>query len=298
MQLKNSVRLQRTLKKEVSFEGIGLHTGRQVSVRLKPAPRDSGIVFFRSDKGTFINANLTTVCDTAFATTIGVNGTRVKTVEHLMAALAGLGIDNLLIELNGSEVPILDGSSAKFVDLILKGGIANQASNRPHLRIIKPVVFKEGHTEISAMPHNGRKITYQIYFNHRLLGKQQMSIELGEKTFIKELAPARTFGFLKDVEHLRANGLAQGGSLENAIIVGESDILNTSGLRFKDEFLRHKLLDFIGDLSLIGFPIYGHIFASRSGHTTNMKFQRALLSATDCWEIVSEIKELKALAYS
>ena len=293
------MRLQRTLRKEIVFNGIGLHTGRQVTVKLKPAPRDSGIVFFRSDKQAFINANMQAVCDTAFATTLGINGTRVKTIEHLMAALSGLGIDNLLIEIDGSEVPILDGSSAGFVELILKGGIAKQASKRPHLRITKPIIFKEGHSEISALPFNGRKITYQIYFNHKLLGKQQMSIELEEKSFIKELAPARTFGFLKDVEYLRANGLARGGSLDNAVILSESSVLNSTGLRFKDEFLRHKLLDFIGDTSLIGFPIYGHLIASRSGHTTNLKFITALMAAADCWEIVTDIKQpKKAIAYS
>jgi UDP-3-O-[3-hydroxymyristoyl] N-acetylglucosamine deacetylase len=290
--------LQRTLKTETAFEGIGLHTGRHVIVRLKPAPRDSGIVFYRTDKGASINANIKAVCDTAFATTLGSNGTRIKTVEHILAALSGLGIDNLLIELNGSEIPILDGSSSGFVDIILKAGVAKQASKRPHLKITKPLVFKEGNSEITALPYNGRMITFHIFFNHHLLGEQQMSLLLREDSFIKELAPARTFGFLKDVEYLRANGFAKGGSLENAIIIGETEILNASGLRFKDEFLRHKMLDFIGDISLLGFPIYGHIIAKRSGHTTNLKFLKALLQAPDCWEIVTEVGQAEAVAYS
>lgn len=292
------MRLQRTIKKVVSFEGIGLHTGKNSKVKLRPAPRDTGIVFFRSDKGKYINATLKAVCDSAFATTIGSNGTRIKTVEHLLAALSGMGIDNVIVEIEGSEIPIMDGSSARFVDLIRKSGIAKQASIRPYLRITKPVVFTEGHAEVSAIPYNGRRITYRIQFDHRLLGNQKMTIDLEDDTFITELAPARTFGFLKDVECLRANGFAKGGSLENAIILSETSILNASGLRFEDEFIRHKLLDFIGDVSLIGFPIYGHLIASRSGHTANLKFLKTLMSAPECWEIVSEAEHTRAVAYT
>lgn len=292
------MRFQRTIKQEVSFEGIGLHTGAHVSVRLKPAPRDTGIIFQRIDKNIMIGANVGAVVDTAFATSLGYNGTRIKTVEHILAAISGLGIDNLLIELDGSEIPILDGSSTELIDIILKGGIAKQGKKRPYMRIIKPVLFEDGHSEIAAFPYDSRRLTYRIHFNHHLLGEQMLSIELTEENFIKEVAPARTFGFLKDVEYLKANGLAKGGSLDNAIILGDNGILNKSGLRFKDEFVRHKMLDFIGDLSLIGFPVYGHIMANKAGHSTNVKFIKKLLSSTDCWEIVSDIEHARALTYS
>ncbi len=292
------MRLQRTLRQEINFEGVGLHTGRHATVKLKPAPRDTGIIFCRSDKGIMIRAHIGAVIDTAFATTLGYDSAKIKTVEHLLAALSGLGIDNLFIEVDGPEIPILDGSSTELVSIILKGGIAKQGKKRPYMRIVKPVILDDGHSDIAVLPYNGRRITYRVHFNHHLLGEQKQSIELNEENFIKEVAPARTFGFLKDVEYLRANGLAKGGSLDNAVILGDNGVLNTSGLRFKDEFVRHKILDSIGDLSLIGFPIYGHIFANKSGHATNLKFIKKLLSCVDCWEIVSEVEYPQTLIYS
>ncbi|MEW6675385.1 MAG: UDP-3-O-acyl-N-acetylglucosamine deacetylase [Nitrospirota bacterium] len=292
------MRLQRTLKKEVSFEGIGLHTGRYATVSLKPAPRDTGIIFVRADKGITIKAHICSVTDTAFSTTLGYNGTRIRTVEHILATLSGLGIDNLFIEVNGPEIPILDGSSTELINIILRGGIAKQGKKRQYIKITRPVILYDGHSEIAALPYDGKRITYRIYFNHRLLGEQKLSLELTEEIFAREIAPARTFGFLKDVEHLRANGFVKGGSLDNAIILGSNGVLNSSGLRFKDEFVRHKMLDLIGDFSLLGFPIYGHIVASKSGHTTNLKFLKKLLSYQDCWEIVSETKQQPALSYT
>jgi UDP-3-O-[3-hydroxymyristoyl] N-acetylglucosamine deacetylase len=292
------MRLQRTLKQKVSFEGIGLHTGRYSKVHLKPAPRDTGIIFIRTDKELAIKASIGSVTDTAFSTTLGYNGIKIRTVEHILAVLAGLGIDNLIIEVNGPEIPILDGSSMELTSLILKGGIAKQSKKRPYIRITNPVVLTDGHAEIAAFPHNGIHITYRIHFNHYLLGEQNLSLELTEESFAMEIAPARTFGFLKDVEYLKANGFARGGSFDNAIILGESGILNSSGLRFKDEFVRHKILDLIGDLSLSGFPIYGHIIANKSGHTTNMKFLKKLLSHPDYWELVSEVDQQPALIYT
>lgn len=292
------MRFQRTIKQEISFEGIGLHTGKHVAVTLKPAPRDSGIIFQRNDKNAVIRAHVGSVVDTAFATSLGYNGTRIKTVEHLLAAIAGLGIDNLLIELSGSEIPILDGSSTELINLLLKAGIAKQGKRRPYIRIIKPIVLVDGNSEIAALPYEGRKLTFKIQFNHHLLNEQMLSIELCEESFIKEVAPARTFGFLKDVEYLRTIGLAKGGSLDNAVILGENGLMNKSGLRFKDEFVRHKMLDFIGDVSLAGFPIYGHIVANKSGHSANIKFVKKLLSSSDCWELVSEREQTQALAYS
>lgn len=280
-------RLQKTISREITFEGKGLHTGRDVVMRLKPAPRDTGLVFYRSDKGVFINATLRAVSDTAFATTLGYNGTSVKTVEHILAAASGMGIDNLLIDVNGPEVPILDGSSARFAQSIVEAGTARQSSNRSYLRVVKPVLFREGNTHIAAIPYDGRLITYQIYFDHPMLGLQKMSLELTDDNFIREIAPARTFGFLRDVETLRSRGLARGGSPENAVIITENGILNASGLRFKDEFIRHKILDFIGDLALGGLPIHGHFVVNRSGHTTNTRFLKKFLSSPDCWRIVT-----------
>lgn len=285
------MRLQRTLKREVSFEGIGLHTGRHSKVRLRPASRDTGIIFIRTDKDLAIRASINSVTDTAFSTTLGYNGTKIRTVEHILAALYGLGIDNLFIEINGPEIPILDGSSIELTNLILKGELAKQSKKRPYIRITNPVVLTDGYAKIVALPYNGRRITYMIHFNHHLLGEQKLSLELTEKNFVIEVAPARTFGFLKDVDYLKANGFARGSSFDNVIILGESSILNSSGLRFKDEFVRHKILDLIGDLSLAGFPIYGHIIASKSGHTTNLKFLKKLLSRPDYWELISEVSQ-------
>lgn len=292
------MRLQRTLKQEVSFEGIGLHTGRYAKVCLKPAPRDTGIIFIRTDKDLAVKASIGAVTDTAFATTIGLNGAKIRTVEHILAALAGLGIDNVYVEVNSPEIPILDGSSIELTSLILNGGIAKQSKKRPYIRITNPVVLTDGHAEIAAFPYDGRRITYRIHFNHRLLGEQNLSLELTEESFTMEIAPARTFGFLKDVEYLKANGFARGGSFDNAIILGESGILNSTGLRFKDEFVRHKILDLVGDLSLLGFPIHGHIIANKSGHTTNLKFLKKLLSHPDHWELVSEVSQQPTLIYT
>ncbi len=291
------MRLQRTLKRETTFEGIGLHTGRHATVKLKPAPRDSGIIFTRLDKIMQIRSHIGAVSDTAYATTLGNGVVKIRTVEHILSALAGLGIDNAIIEINGPEIPILDGSSTELVSIILKAGIAKQAKKRPFLRVTKPLCMTDGHSEVTVFPYDGTRITYRIEFNHHLLDEQSLSIDLNEETFITEIAPARTFGFLKDVEYMMANGLAKGGSLNNAIILSDRGVMNPSGLRFKDEFVRHKILDLIGDFSMIGFPIYGHIFANRAGHSTNLKFMKKLLSCSDCWEIASEAEHHHQLLY-
>lgn len=291
--------LQRTLRQEAFFEGTGLHTGRYSKVYLKPAPRDSGITFIRKDKGVLIKPSIYSVVDTTFATTIGYNGAKIRTVEHLLAGIIGLGIDNVLIEVDGPEIPILDGSAFKIIEVLLEAGIAKQSKERRYIRITKPVGITDGNAEVLALPYNGRMITYRIYFNHYMLGHQSLSVELNEKVFINEIAPARTFGFLKDVQYLQANGFAKGGSFDNAIILGDKEILNPSGLRFPDEFVRHKILDLIGDLSLIGYPIYGHIIANKSGHTTNLKFLKKLIAHPECWELVtSEVVLDSALVYT
>lgn len=282
------MRSQRTLRTEISFNGIGLHTGRHVNVTLRPSPRDSGIIFYRTDKRSFLRADIASVIDSAYATTIGNEETKVKTIEHLLAAFAGLGIDNVLIELDGPEIPILDGSAIEISGLILKAGIAKQGKKAPYMRIVKPVMIEDGHSEIALFPYNERRFTFRINFNHSAISEQTMSLDINEEIFVREIAPARTFGFLKDVEYLLANGLARGGSLSNAIILNENGIMNPSGLRFKDEFVRHKILDAIGDFSLLGMPIYGHLIANKAGHSTNIRFLRHLINRPDCWEIISE----------
>ena len=283
------MRYQNTLKSEVLVRGIGLHSGRTINMRLKPAPRDTGIVFVRKDKKSVeVNASVNSVADTTFATNLAFDGARVGTVEHLLSALAGLNIDNLCVELDGPEVPIMDGSALYFTHKILEVGIAKQAKKVSCIRILKPIVITEGHCQIAVVPYEGTKISCSVNYNHPLFEEQKLSIDVTGTNFIKEIAPARTFGFLRDVRMLRLNGLAKGGSLDNAIVVGENGVLNKGELRFKDEFVRHKILDTIGDFSLLGYPVYGHIIAHRPGHSLNVKFLRKLLLSADSWEIISD----------
>ena len=285
------MRLQRTIKKEVSFRGVGLHTGKYSTVKLKPAPRDTGVIFFRSDKDAIIRAGLNFVIDTAFATSIGYDGIRIKTVEHLLAAAAGLGIDNLFIDVDGPEIPVLDGSSTELVGILLDAGIAKQAKKISYLKLTSPISYEDSHCRIVALPYEGRRLSYFMSFNHKVLGNQDFTLDINEANFAKEIAPARTFGFLKDVERLRANGLAKGGSLDNAVIVDDEGVLNESGLRFHDEFVRHKILDAVGDFSLIGMPIEGHVLMEKSGHSANLHFLKKLLSSPECYRVVSEVDQ-------
>ena len=283
------MRYQNTFKSEMLIRGIGLHSGRTINMRLKPAPRDTGIVFVRKDKKSVeVNASVNSVADTTFATNLAFDGARVGTVEHLLSALAGLNIDNLCVELDGPEVPIMDGSALYFTHKILEVGIARQAKKVSCIRILKPIVITEGHCQIAVVPYEGTKISCSVNYNHPLFEEQKLSIDVTGTNFIKEIAPARTFGFLRDVRMLRLNGLAKGGSLDNAIVVGENGVLNKGELRFKDEFVRHKILDTIGDFSLLGYPVYGHIIAHRPGHSLNVKFLRKLLLSADSWEIISD----------
>ena len=221
---------------------------------------------------------------------IDTEGAETEIIEDIREHLDR--IDNIIIEVNGPEIPILDGSSTELVNVILEAGISKQDGKRSFIRITKPITLNDGHTEVSAIPYNGRRLTYSIHFKHHSFGTQNLSLDLDEEVFIKDIAPARTFGFLKNVEMLRANGLAKGGSFENAIVIGDHGILNETGLRFDDEFVRHKILDLIGDLSLIGYPIHGHIIADRAGHSSHIRFLRKLLSSVDSWELVSQETEL------
>jgi UDP-3-O-[3-hydroxymyristoyl] N-acetylglucosamine deacetylase len=283
------MRHQNTLKEEVKISGVGLHTGRTITMKLKPAPRDTGIVFIRTDKNNgIVKAGVEFVADTTFATNLFFNGIKAGTVEHVLSALAGLNIDNLYVELDGSEVPIMDGSAYYFVKKILKDGIiARQAKTVSCIRIIKPIVVSEGVRQIAVVPYEGLRITCSVNYNHPLFSEQKCSIDLTGSNFIKEIAPARTFGFIKDVKMLRNMGLAKGGSLDNAIVVGNNGLLNKGALRYKNEFVRHKILDIIGDLSLLGYNILGHVIANRTGHSLNIKLLRKILVYKDSWEIVS-----------
>lgn len=292
------MRRQRTIKREVSFSGVGLHTGRETQVKLIPAPRNTGIVFYRKDKGVYIKASLDNVADTAFATTLCFDNARIKTVEHFLSATSGLGIDNLIVEVVGPEMPALDGSATGFVEILLEAGIAKQAEGVIYIKITKPLIYEDAHSKIICLPFEGRRFSYHMSFNHPVIKEQFVTLNLDEKTFARDIAPARTFGFLKDVEALKSKGLALGGSLDNSVVITEDGILNASGLRFEDEFARHKILDAIGDFALAGYPIIGHLILQRSGHTANIRFLRELLQTHECFTVVKEEDYKPQTAYA
>lgn len=277
---------QKTIKSEISLTGIGIHTGKKINLNLIPAQRDTGIVFYRKDRNFPIKAKLPFVIDTSFATTLGVDGIKIRTVEHLLATLHVFGITNVFIEIDSSEIPVMDGSAMDFAKAILKAGIAKQGKTISLFKITKPVYYEEAHSKIFAKPHRGFKITYKIFYEHPLIMEQSLSIEINEQNFLKEIAPARTFGFLKDINYLLKNGFAKGGSLDNALVLDEKGVVG-GNLRFKDEFVRHKILDAIGDLSLIGYPIQGHFIIEKGGHTSHINFLRKLIE-TGCYELAEE----------
>ena len=282
---------QRTLRRVISCVGIGLHSGNKVQLSLKPAPVDFGIRFRRTDLGDHeVPANVQHLGGIQLATALSRNAVSVETVEHLLAALVSLSIDNVLIELNSPEVPIMDGSAAPFVYLIQEAGIKPQASARKYLKIVRPIALSRGDKRIALYPSDHFKVTYSISFDHPLLRHQARSLRITEESFIEEIAPARTFTFLKDVEMLRQNGLALGGSLDNAIVLGETGVLNNA-LRFEDEFVRHKILDAVGDLALVGYPVVGHLVAHRAGHALHTEFAAKILEETDCWQLVDSLTD-------
>jgi len=285
------MRLQRTIRKEVIISGIGLHSGQEVTVTLKPSPPDSGIKFVRLDTNPpcEIEANISRVVDARLATTLGKDGVTISTTEHLLGTLYGLGIDNLLIEVNSSEIPIMDGSAAPFVSLIKTAGIEEQGVLKEFIKIFRPLKVSSDDAEISLMPSKGFRITYTIDFNHQLIANQSCRIYLSQTTFEREIGNARTFGLLKDLQALKTNGLAKGGSVENAIVVGNEHILNEEGLRFPEEFVRHKILDLIGDAALLGKPLIGHIIAHKSGHYLHHQLIREILKNQSFWRLITPI---------
>jgi UDP-3-O-[3-hydroxymyristoyl] N-acetylglucosamine deacetylase len=280
---------QRTLMNEVGCTGIGLHTGEKVKIHLRPAPANSGIKFVRTDlKGhPEVEVRFDNVFDTTLATTIGTNGCKVSTIEHLMAAFFGLGIDNAVVELDGPEVPIMDGSAAPFVFLIKSGGVREQKSPKQFIIIKKPFKVDDGNRSVCIYPSKELKITYMIDFQHPLLRNQQYELTFSGRDFIREISTARTFGFMKDVETLKKNGFARGGSLDNAVVIDDFRIINEDGLRFDDEFVRHKILDFIGDISIVGSPIIGHFVIKKSGHFLNQHMLRKLMESKKHWKVMT-----------
>jgi len=289
---------QRTLAQPVTTRGVGLHSGAQVSMTLRPAPADHGIVFQRLDLpgSPAIPATAAHVVDTALATTLGNGAARVSTVEHLLAALSGLGIDNLRIEVDGPEVPILDGSAGPFGYLVRSAGIRILDEPKAFVVIKRPVVLREGDREASLSPCNRLRIDCTIDFHHPLVPSQSLSLDFSGSAFSRELARARTFGFLKDVERLKAAGLARGGSLENAIVVDEFSILNPEGLRYPDEFVRHKTLDALGDLALFGRPVIGHLRVRKSGHALHHRLVNRVLADASQYAVVrARRRELERL---
>ena len=279
---------QRTVAAEISCTGIGLHSGKKVKLSIKPTPPNTGITFERVDISpcSIVKASFDNVIGTNMATTIGFNGYSVSTVEHIMAAFFGMGIDNALVQIDGGEVPIMDGSSAPFVFLLRNAGVTVQNSNKKFLVVKKPVKVEDGNRSVHLYPSNELKITYKIDFNHPLIKDQTYELSFSQSSFIQEISKARTFGFLKDVETLQNNGLAQGGSLDNAIVVDEFRVLNEDGLRYKDEFVRHKILDFIGDLAIIGHIPIGHFVVERSGHTLNQQLLKKFMAQEKYWKVV------------
>jgi len=282
---------QRTLKNVIGATGVGLHTGKKVYLTLRPAPVNTGIVFRRVDLDPVaeIPAALDRVSDTRLSTTIEHNGVRVSTVEHLMSAFAGLHIDNAIVELDSDEVPIMDGSAGIFVFLIQSAGIEMQSAPKQFIRISKPIEIKDGDKWARFEPYDGFKVSFSIDFDHPSMqsSAQEATIDLSEISFAKEVSRARTFGFLQDVEALQEAGLARGGSLDNAIVMDDFRVINDDGLRYGDEFVKHKILDAIGDLYLLGYPLIGSFCAHKSGHGLNNRLLRELDEHQDCWETVA-----------
>jgi UDP-3-O-[3-hydroxymyristoyl] N-acetylglucosamine deacetylase len=284
---------QTTIARSTAISGIGLHTGQRINMTLRPADAGVGIVFHRQigDRKVSIEATSANVVDTRLATVIGQGDARVSTVEHLLASLAAYGVDNLHIDIDGPEVPIMDGSAAPFVSVLEEAGLKRHTVSRKFLAIRKPVSVIDGEKRATIIPSRFFRITFDIAFQHPCIALQQRSVKVTTAGFRKELAPARTFGFLKDVESLKAAGLARGGSLENAIVVDDEKILNPEGLRFHDEFVRHKILDAIGDLSLIGYPILGHVRAFKAGHDINHQLVEKIIDTPDSWQLLEFSEE-------
>lgn len=295
---------QRTLKNTMRATGVGLHSGEKVRLTLRPAPVNTGIVFVRTDLDpeVRITARAENVTDTTLCTALSSNGVKVSTVEHLMSAFAGLGIDNVFVELNAPEVPIMDGSAGPFVFLIQSAGIEEQEAAKKFIRIKRKIVVKDNGKEAVFTPHDGFKVSFSIDFDHPAFDqqKQTATVDFSTTSFVKEVSRARTFGFMRDLEFLRSQNLALGGSLDNAIVVDDYRILNEGGLRYDDEFVKHKVLDAIGDLYQLGHSLIGEFRGVKSGHSLNNQLCRAMLNNPDAWEIVTfeDARQKAPISYS
>lgn len=282
---------QRTLKNTIRATGVGLHSGKKVYLTLKPAPIDTGIIFRRMDlePAVEINALAENVGETTMSTTLVNGNDKVDTVEHLLSAMAGLGIDNAYVEISAPEVPIMDGSAGPFVFLIQSAGIEEQEAPKQFIRILREISVSDGEKKATFLPFDGFKVSFEIDFNHPVFANrtQTASVDFSSTSFVKEVSRARTFGFMRDIEYLRANNLALGGSVDNAIVVDEDSVLNEDGLRYEDEFVKHKILDAIGDLYLLGKSLIGEFRGYKSGHALNNQLIRSLLKQRDAWEIVT-----------
>jgi len=283
------VRAQQTLANAVSCVGVGLHSGQPVTMTLRPAQANTGVVFVNRNgkNGASLAASIKHLVPTELCTAISGNGFQVKTIEHVLAALAGLEIDNAYVELDADEAPVMDGSAVHFVRLIRSAGIVPQGRRQPYLKITQPLEVVDGTRRVRIEPSSTTKITYSIHYNHPLIQTQTYAYEHSAHAFEREIAGARTFGFLQEVEALWARGLGQGGNLDNTIVLSQDGILNESGLRFTNEFVRHKILDLIGDFSLLGVPFIGHLTAERSGHAIHTRLVQQILNNPDSWVLLN-----------
>ncbi len=282
---------QRTLKSLIRASGVGLHSGVKVNMTLRPAAPDTGIVFRRVDLDPVVDlpASALMVGDTRMCSCLENEGAKVGTIEHLMSAFAGLGIDNAFVDLDAAEVPILDGSASPFVFLIQSAGIEEQGAAKKFIRVKRPIEVREGDKLARFEPYDGFRMSFSIVFNHPAIDRtgQEVTFDFAEHSYVREIARARTFGFMQEVEWLRENGLAQGGGLDNAVVLDEFRVLNADGLRYGDEFVKHKVLDAIGDLYLLGHPLLASVVAHKSGHALNNALARELLANEDAWEFVT-----------
>lgn len=289
---------QRTVARPFSCSGVGVHSGKKANLTIKPAPSNHGIKFIRTDlpDSPSISAHFNMVVDTSQATVIGYDGYIISTIEHLMATFAGLSIDNALVELDTYEMPIMDGSAGTFTSLIKEAGIEEQAAPRYYFVVKKPIELKKDGKSVGVYPCSTYKITCTIEYDHTLINRQVYSVDVSEQVFEREISRARTFGFLHDYEYLKYYGLARGVSLENVVVIDKHDVVNDDGLRYQDEFVRHKILDCIGDFSLLGMPILGHVVVSKSGHAFNHAFLKEFFAQKESWETstLNDINDLSS----
>jgi UDP-3-O-[3-hydroxymyristoyl] N-acetylglucosamine deacetylase len=294
------VRQQQTLSNPISCTGVGLHTGKPVTLTLRPAPTDTGVVFVNRNghAGATLAASVDHLVATELCTAISGNGFQVKTIEHVLAALAGLSVDNVFVDIDAAEAPVMDGSSAPFVRLIQSAGVKAQNRRRAFLKITRPLEIVDGSRRIRIEPSSTPRITYTIQYDHPLIRTQTYTYEHSTHAFATEIAEARTFGFLQEVEALWSRGLGRGGNLENTVVLSQDGILNESGLRFADEFVRHKVLDLIGDFSLLGLPFIGHLIADRSGHALHTRLVKQILDHPECWVLLNADQAVSQAEFS